>query len=242
MTGLVRKATLLSACGLLFAGTAMAFVPSPVTSSVPCGLVLVGKNGANVPDSRGTFTIVVKDIAGNTIPNAAIVIDFTGCCNDLRPTIAQNGGVVTEGNHKKVDVTADGNGSATITIQGVAHKLSPTPNTPGHVGCANIYANGILLTDGTNKPHVNVAVYDLDGGIAGAASKGVHGSDFSVFLGDLFPTPAGDYRQRADLNHKEDTCTDAVTGSDFSRFLSVLFDAGGSSSANDADDETATCP
>ena len=37
MTGLVRKATLLSVCGLLIASAAVAGVPSGATSSLPPG-------------------------------------------------------------------------------------------------------------------------------------------------------------------------------------------------------------
>ena len=238
MTGLVRKATFLSACGVLIATSAMAFVPSPVTSIVPCGIILVGRSSTNAMDPVGTFTITIKDIAGNPIPNAAIVVDFTSCCNDVRPSVIQHGGVVSEANHKKVDVTANAGGVATITIQGMANKLSPNPATPGHGGCAKITANGVLITDGVNKPQVNVATFDLDGGLG---ALGVTGSDYSVFLGDLFPTPGTDYRQRADYNHQQDSCNDAVTGADYSKFLSALFAPGGVEATNDPQDAV-SCP
>ena len=52
MTGLVRKASLLTAAGLLIASAAMAGVPSPGNSTFPACITLVG-NTALVPDPVG---------------------------------------------------------------------------------------------------------------------------------------------------------------------------------------------
>ncbi|HTO91529.1 MAG TPA: hypothetical protein VMJ70_10400, partial [Candidatus Sulfotelmatobacter sp.] len=62
MTGLVRKATFLVACGVLVASAAMASVPSPANSTVPTCINLVGTNGTSA-DPAGAFTVTVKDLA-----------------------------------------------------------------------------------------------------------------------------------------------------------------------------------
>ena len=232
MTGLVRKATFLSACGVLIAANAMAFVPSPVTSVVPCGIQLVGRDAANNTDLSGNFTVTIKDIAGNPIPNAAVVFDFTSCCNDIRPSVVQHGGgAIDVANHKKVNVTCNAAGTVTLAIQGVANKLAATP---GHGGCMKITANGVLITDGTNKPQVDVAVYDLDGGFGGA-SLGVAGPDLSAFLSDFFNV---NYHQRADYDESV-ACSEVIAGSDLSKFLTAFFNP--KEATNDAQDNAA-CP
>src|SRR5437016_7499658 len=86
MTGLVRKASLLTAAGLLIASAAMAGVPSPGNSTFPACITLVG-NTALVPDPVGQFTVVVRDLGNNPLNNASVVIDLSAChdlliCND----------------------------------------------------------------------------------------------------------------------------------------------------------------
>jgi hypothetical protein len=234
MTGLVRKATFLSVCGLLIAGSAMAFVPSPVTSTVPCGINLVGWN-STVADPTGNFTIVVKDIAGNVVPNSPIIVDFTACCNDIRVAGTQHSGSLTlDGTKKKVLGTTNGSGVLTMSIMGMAAALRPAPtNARGagvNNGCADLYASGQLLTPN----HIQVGTFDEDGAAGGL---GVTGADFSVFLGDWLP---GIYYQRGDYNYGV-TCSQSpgITGADFSVFLGVWLGPG-SSSLNVA--PTATCP
>ena len=215
MTGLVRKATFLSACGMLIAGSAMAFVPNAAVSIVPCAISLVGASGVTA-DANGAFTIVVKDVAGN----------------DIKLSEVQHGaGVAIDGTHKKINVTADGTGTAVIRIQGVATKVGPLA---GLLGCASITANGTLLTNGTDKPLVAVSVLDLDGG---AGSLGLSIGDLSAWLSDFF---GGTYYQKDDYDRVSSlNCAGAVGIGDLSKWLTVYF-AGGSS-ANDAPFVTA-CP
>src|SRR5262252_1224345 len=86
MTGLVRKATLLTAAGLLAASAAMAGVPSAANSTTPACISLVGSL-SGVPDGAGQFTVTVRDLANNPLNGASVVIDLSGCadlniCND----------------------------------------------------------------------------------------------------------------------------------------------------------------
>jgi hypothetical protein len=213
---------------------------------VPCNIGLVG-NKANVVDPAGNFTIAIKDIAGNGIPNTPIVIDFTGCCNDVKVSSTQRGKdgqnntLTVDVTKKKVLGTTDGNGVMTTAIEGFASQLANTntPNNTNHpLGCAVIYAGSPLvqMTGGTSgKPTVQVATYDEDGGSGGL---GVTGADFSRFLSDWLGGTG--YYQRADYDEGV-TCSQAsgVTGADFSVFLGLWL-GGGNSPANDA--FTGTCP
>ena len=51
MTGLIRKATLMTLCGCVVAGAAMAGIPSASTSTVPTCIKLVGRNLAGAVDT-----------------------------------------------------------------------------------------------------------------------------------------------------------------------------------------------
>ena len=74
MTGLVRKAAVLAACGVLF-GAAVAFagVPSPINSTIPARINLVGHSiGTGQPDGAqlfSTVTVTVRDLGNNVIAN-----------------------------------------------------------------------------------------------------------------------------------------------------------------------------
>jgi hypothetical protein len=218
MTGLVRKASLLSVCGLFIAGSAMAFVPSPVTSSIPCAVNLVGSNAPNTTtDPLGDFTITIKDIAGNPIQNSAVVVDFSGCCNDIHLSTTQHGaGVTLDAPNKRILATTNASGQVTLRIQGAATKSAVTP---GNIGCAKILADNVLISDGINHPAVNVGVFDLDGAVGG---NGVGAADLSQFLTDSF---AASYRQRADYDHSS-ACVFAVGAPDLSKLLTLSFAAG----------------
>ena len=240
MTGLVRKATFLSACGMLIAGSAMAFVPSPITSTFGCSIRLVGRLGA-VVDPIGTYVIVVKDIAGNPIPNAAVKLDFTACCNDEKVASVQGWpGLAVDVTKKIITGTADGAGQLVVRVQGMASNLSTAlgARTGVMAGCMDVYANSgtgfVLLSDPNNgRAHVHVATYDNDGGAGGL---GVTGADFSVFLTDWLAT--ADNKHRSDLDY-DIACVTGVTGADFSVFLTDWLGTAASTS-NDA--FTGACP
>jgi len=210
--------------------------PSPVTAIVPCGIALVGWDGGQA-DPNGNFTITIKDSAGKPIPNAPIVVDFTGCCNDIRLAGTQHNPsspLALDPTGKKVLATTNELGAVTMSIMGMAAELRPAPTSARGAGvnngCADIYTDGRLLTPN----HVQVATYDEDGATGGL---GVTGADFSVFLEDWLPNV---YYQRGDFNYAV-TCSQmpGITGADFVVFLGVWLGAG-ASPQNVA--PTATCP
>src|SRR5438046_1854598 len=85
MTGLVRKATLLSVCGLLGASAVMAGVPNLTNSSIGTGIILVGTAGAGAATvkadgvSLGSLTVAIADENGaqccNTVDLALMLND-----------------------------------------------------------------------------------------------------------------------------------------------------------------------
>ena len=205
MTGLVRKATLLTAAGLLAASAAMAGVPSAANSTTPSCISLVG-NTAGVPDATGTFTVVVRDLANNPLSGASVVVDLSGCtelaiCDDQLDANA----LVTCGS-KTTRKFTDGLGSVTFTVLGGGNG-NPAATL---LGGAKIFANGTLIASPT------AAAYDQDGQL------GIGASDLSSFLGDF---ASGINYGRSDFD-----CTGSIGAGDLSAWLTVF--ANGTSQAS----------
>jgi hypothetical protein len=213
MTGLVRKATLLTACGLLLAGAAMASVPSAANSTVPCAIVVVGDDGV-VASSAQTVSITVRDLANNPIQNSSVVIDFTGCnaAADPGPSTIQKGvnGEIVDCVSKTVRAVTNVSGVVNMDVQGLASGTAAgaTPNG----ACAQIFADGVLLAT------VQVAGYDLDG------ASGVTAGDLSQFLiYSLNPACAGpspNYCAIVDIDYAAGSCAaQDVSAADLSAYL-----------------------
>jgi len=201
MTRLITKAALLSACGMLVAVAAMAGVPSPGNSTYPSFIRVVG-SAAGVSDSTaGKFTVIVRDVANNTIAGSFVTVDFSGC-PDIKISNPQlNTNYTTNcANHTVSAYTsaAAPAGSVGFTILGNSFNAG----TYEGLGCAKIYADGVLLTSAT------VAAFDLD------ATGGVTALDISVFLADLGTHV---YRGRADYD-----ANSAVSALDLSVLLAEL--------------------
>lgn len=205
MTGLVRKATLLTAAGLLAASAAMAGVPSAANSTTPSCISLVG-NTAGVPDATGTFTVIVRDLANNPLSGASVVVDLSGCselaiCDDQLDVNA----LVVCGS-KTTRKFTDGLGSVTFVVLGGGNG-NPAATLAGG---GKIFANGTLIASPT------AAAYDLDGALGAGAA------DLSAFLGDF---ASGQPYGRSDFD-----CTGGIGAGDLSAWLTVF--ANGSSLAS----------
>lgn len=185
MTGLITKAALLSACGILVAASAMAGVPTAANSTSPAFIRLVGST-ASVPDSAGgKFTITVRDVALNPVNGSNVVVDFSGCTPvDIRIASNQlNANYTTNCTAHTVGAYTDAAGQVAFTLLG--NSFGTVSHTG--LGCARIYADGVLLSS------PSVATFDLDG--AGGVAIG----DLSVWLGDL-GAAGGGYRARSDYD------------------------------------------
>jgi len=184
MTGLVRKATLLTACGCLMAGAAMAGVPDPLNSLI--GTVInLGGNTGGVVDVRAEKTVTIRDAFNNPISNSTVVITFTNCTNqDIRLCNNQpNHPGLFNCAQKTVTAVTNASGVATFRVAGGATNNGGNP--PGALaGCATVQADGV--------PMGNLTVGAPDENNAGGVSVG----DLGAFGGDRF----GSYRGRSDFN------------------------------------------
>ena len=195
MTGLVRKATLLTAAGLLVASAAMAGVPSPTLSTTPSCITLVGSL-SGTPDAAGQFTVVVRDLAGNPLNGASVVIDLSNCldlaiCDDqLDANALVNCGA------KTTRKFTNALGSVTFIVLGGSNGGG---NASTLLGGGRIYANGTLIQSPT------VSAFDLDN------AGGVGANDLSAWLGDF---GAGQPFGRSDYD-----CSGNIGANDLSLWL-----------------------
>src|SRR2546426_1555520 len=192
MTGLVRKATLLSVCGLLIAGVAMAHVADPANSecnnlgAVSLGSVCPGKayvyvvgSSGGVPDVVGQFCITVRDFNNVPIENSVVVVDLSNCdvklCadqKDLDPTFS------VDCTSSTVRKATNASGVACFKILG---KGLGNFGTLGCVAlpknCATITADGHVICTG------DAPTFDLIGQPSGPGlENGLNPNDLSEFI------------------------------------------------------------
>src|SRR5262249_40088438 len=144
MTGLVRKATLLTAAGLLIASAAMAGIPSPGNSTLPTCITLVGSL-AGVPDNAaGGFTVVLRDLANNPLNGASVVIDISGC-TDLSICDDQlDAGALVNCGAKTTRKFTNGAGSVSFTVLGGSNGAG---NATTLLGGGKIFCNGTIMNN-----------------------------------------------------------------------------------------------
>ncbi|HTR97835.1 MAG TPA: hypothetical protein VMH61_08035 [Candidatus Acidoferrales bacterium] len=169
MTGLIRKATLLAACGVFIAAAAMAGVPSPGTSTFPTYIRLVG-NAAGVPDTiDGRFQVIVRDVGGNPLNQQFVKADFSGCTADTKIASNQlNANYTTNCAAKTTGAYTDVTGTVYLTLLG--NSFGAAVNG---AGCMKLYAGTTLLSS------VTANILDLDG-VSGETTN-----DLSIGLADL---------------------------------------------------------
>ena len=198
MTGLVRKATLLTAAGLMIASAAMAGVPSPGNSTTPACITLVG-NAGGIPDAAGMFTITVRDLANNPLNGASVVVDLSGT-TDLRICSNQlDAGALVNCAAKTTRKFTNALGQVTFIVLGGSNGAG---NATTLIGGGRIYANGVLIASPT------VSAYDLDN------SSGVGANDLSAWLGDF---GSGSPFGRSDYD-----CSSTIGANDLSIWLTAF--------------------
>jgi hypothetical protein len=207
MTGLVRRATLITAAGLLAAAAASAGVPSLGNSTVGAGIILGGQNASGTADVHVAKTITVRDAANNPVPNSVVVITFSTCtANDIRLCSVQNAGMFVNCGAKSVSATTNASGIATFTIIGGAINNPPPGGLPQPAGvgagCATVTA------DGVNFGNLTVAAADQND------TGGVNVIDTGDYNNDRFNA----YRGRSDFDGNG-----VVNVLDTSTFLNIRF-------------------
>lgn len=173
MTGLVPKAALLAACGLLLAGAAMAKCFSRTNSTL--GPILVTDFALSLPlPNPGPLTSCFRDLVNNPCVYANVTVDFSTCGSDVeiagtqeRPDVTVN--CIAETITMTTDETGCINLGPFLARTGIY--VAGWPQAPGDVPsrnigpagavgpCANVYVDGFLM--GTVPVHV--VRYDSDG-------------------------------------------------------------------------------
>jgi len=184
MTGLVRRATLFTAVGLMAAVAAYAGVPSAATSTLGTGIMLGGRVASNV-DALVQKTMTVRDAANNPVPNSVVVINFSTCtASDIRLCSVQSfAGMFVNCAAKTVSAVTNASGVATFRIIGGANNPGLNPAGVG-VGCASVTADGVSLGS------LTVGAPDENN------TGGVTVLDTAAFFDDRF----GAYRGRSDMD------------------------------------------
>jgi len=219
MTGLVRRATLFTAVGLMAAAAAYAGVPSAANSTLGTGIMLGGRVGANV-DALVQKTMTVRDAANNPVPNSVVVINFTGCGspNEIKISSTQPfAGMFVNCAARTVSAVTNASGIATFRVVGAAAATSAAFVGVGE-GCASVTADGVAL--GT----MSVGTPDLNGATGGGGALGVTGQDTLQYTNHLFGV--GLYRSRANFTGAAGT----INGQDTLVYTGFLF--GGGSTTN----------
>jgi len=179
MTGLVRKATLLSACGLLLAGSAMAGIPNAANSQAPCIIVMDFPNSDNTATLQGTekgvcavpaLKVIVRDALNVPVANSDVVVDFSACGAtegrisdvqaDLDVTVACGGRTVLK--------TTNALGEVCFSIEGTSANAG---TFAGLVVCAKVYASGNLL--GTRTVIGNTYDLPIANGVVDSGDRSV---------------------------------------------------------------------
>jgi hypothetical protein len=186
MTGVIRKATLLAAIGLLAATVGMARVPDYTRCTFPAFIKVVGTKGT-VPDPAGTFSITMRDMGNFPIIGCVVTLDFTAC-TDMR--LCNGAGVTCT--PAMVSGTTNGSGVVTFTVVGGGRHPGGTFAGPG-AGCVEMRGDGYLMGVAT------AIVYDLNGATAGTGKNGVLITDLPLFLNDWHGTGLP-YVGRSDYN------------------------------------------
>jgi len=192
MTGLVRKATLLGVCGLIFAGVAYANVPDPAHSSLNTFVFVGGRATPSAgPDPTVAYTVTVRDFANNPIAGSNVQLNF-GACTDTKLCLGTTGVNCTGGSGGTPIVAGltNASGAITFSVMGASNNWgdnahcpasgSPTPQVlcPGAgAACVTIYADGVILG------HATAIDYDEDG--ANSAPGSVNAADLSKLKTDI---------------------------------------------------------
>ena len=191
----------LPALCLGLASSAIAKLPDPASCEVPDHVVLVARQADGTADPFGTFSILIRNLAGNPQPNTYVLLDFTAC-PDLRICSDQGDpNVSVDCSYRSVRAFTGMDGRVTFTIIGSAINSGGSPGATGPN--VNVYADGVFLKT------IRVAAIDEDG------AGGVDGADLSLFLADYF---SGQTFARSDFDGDG-----VLSGNDLSVWHGVFF-------------------
>ena len=222
MTGLIRKATLLTILGLLVAEAAMAGVPSASTSLLPpSNTMRLGVYSTAPPGPGGramagagnnvfTFAVTVNDGGGFPVTFTPVTVDFNGCTDLWLASVQPFAGVTIDCTTHRVFASTNGSGVATFNIIGSSQNPSggELPSSPTVAPkCAVVSCSSQTL--GT----LEVITIDMDNQL------GVGAADLGAQVGDVLysQTHLPQFFGRAD--EEQDFDNDA---GDIGRFVDIF--------------------
>ena len=130
---------------------------------------MVGRLGALADTALGAFSVVVRDLANNPMPDRTVEFRILNCEGARLSADALQPGVTTRCATHGITAVTDLRGEVRMTLFGGG----TVGSAPGGGPCAQVFAAGVLL--GTTS----VALLDLDG------SRGVGINDLSLWLSDF---------------------------------------------------------
>jgi hypothetical protein len=177
---------------------ALADPPTPMNSTIPNSVLLVGLGPAGPDSALGHCVVTYRDLANNPVPGAVIFWDFSACDAVWIADDQHDPRVTVDCAARTISAITDQNGSASFTFVGGG--LQPGSTGPQ---VARVYADGLLLGS------VKVSAFDLDG------SDGVTVADLSFWSADYFSATNPD---RSDYN-----AVGGVTIADLARWALAFF-------------------
>jgi hypothetical protein len=159
-------------------------VPSASNSQVPAFVRVVGTL-AGVPDTAGTFVVVVRDFANNPVHDAQLTIDFSAC-TDLRLCPDPIPGETVSCTARTIQAITNVSGIASVIVVGAGTNTGGAPGAG--LGAVRVLANGLLLK------YVTANILDEDGAVT---VPGVDATDLAAWIRDY---GVGTYVGRSDFN------------------------------------------
>jgi hypothetical protein len=133
-------------------------LPSPLNSTVPSNLTVVGLGPTGTADPAGSYTVTVRNIYNLPIANSLVILSFPDCGGTAISSRGFEPGVTVDcrPTHRTVRRLTDAQGMARFIIPGGGREGSQA------LSCLEVSADGTVLG------HATVAVLDLDG-VSGVA-------------------------------------------------------------------------
>lgn len=211
MSDLARRAALLTACGLVLAGAAMAKCFGRENSTLGPVLVTDFDHSPSLPDP-GLLTTCFRDLGNNPCAFPTVTIDFSACGSDVEIAEGQERtDVIVNCAARTITIFAGPTGCinlgpflARTGIHVPGWSTVPGMNPSRNIGpasavgpCAVIYVDGFLM--GTVP--VRVVRYDLEGD--GDVDAGDRAFTLDA-MGHFFSEPVAAYRTFHDYDHDGD--------------------------------------
>lgn len=238
MTGLIRRAALLSAIGLVAANAAMAGIPSAAFSSIGSSINVGGHAGGPsilATDPASATKMWIRDAQPAAVAvGTQVTINFTAC-TDMNLTVGQAGLICGSRTVSALTIAQAGTGTAQdpfynviFNISGAGRTSFATDATPGE-GCATVVAGSVPLGN------ISVGMPDLNGargagGTCAGTDCGVDGTDTSQYINSRFPSGAPNPNYKPRVNYVFTAPPQSIDGLDTSKFTTFRF--GGESGTN----------